>query len=207
MDRRNFIDKLYTKCVSTIGNMRDRTETTLLRLRGSDIGSGTILAGIDITFPHQLKVGNNCVIEKGTWFRHDGWSELGPNIVIGSRVFMGRGCQFLIQSSIEIGDDCSIATGCKFIDFDHCTDDLNVPINTQNCERYPIRIQDDVWLGTNVVVLRGVTIGSGAVIAAGAVVTKQVPPYEIWGGVPAKRIGVRGPKVMPGMRCAVIENK
>lgn len=52
-------------------------------------------------------------------------------------------------------------------------------------------IEDDVWVGTNVTILKGVTLGRGCIIAAGAVVTKSVPPYVIYGGVPAKLIGLR----------------
>ena len=54
-----------------------------------------------------------------------------------------------------------------------------------------IKIADDVWLGANVIVLKGVTIGRGAIVGAGAVVTKSIPEYEIWAGVPAKKLGVR----------------
>jgi acetyltransferase-like isoleucine patch superfamily enzyme len=54
-----------------------------------------------------------------------------------------------------------------------------------------IIIGENVWLGCNVAVLKGANIGDGAVVAAGAVVTKSIPPYEIWGGVPAKKIGER----------------
>ena len=57
------------------------------------------------------------------------------------------------------------------------------------CE--PIEIADNVWIGANAVILRGVTIGQGAVVAAGAVVTKKIPPNEIWGGLPARKIGER----------------
>ena len=55
----------------------------------------------------------------------------------------------------------------------------------------PVVLRDHVWIGANAVILKGVEIGRGAVVAAGAVVTKNIPPNEIWGGVPAKKIGER----------------
>ena len=64
-------------------------------------------------------------------------------------------------------------------------------MNKQPCPDGEIILGDDVWLGVNVVVLKGVTIGRGAVVGAGAVVTKSIPSFEIWAGIPARRIGER----------------
>jgi len=69
--------------------------------------------------------------------------------------------------------------------------ELGILVKNQIAPKSAIYIEEDVWFGCNVVVLKGVYIGKGAVIAAGAVVNKSIPPYEIWGGVPAKKIGVR----------------
>ena len=68
---------------------------------------------------------------------------------------------------------------------------LDTLMNKQQSTEASIVIEDDVWLGVNVAVLKGITIASGAVIAAGAVVAKSVPANEIWGGVPARKIGER----------------
>ncbi|EFR44685.1 CatB-related O-acetyltransferase [Streptococcus pseudoporcinus] len=101
---------------------------------------------------------------------------------------------------LKIGHFCSIAPNVQFI---VCGEHLTNKIST-----YPFRvrflnekyeavsngdiiIEDDVWIGTNAIILSGVTIGKGAVIAAGSVVTKDVPPYTIYGGVPAKLIKKR----------------
>ena len=64
-------------------------------------------------------------------------------------------------------------------------------MNRQPCPDAPIVLEDDVWLGVNVVVLKGVTIGRGAVVGAGAIVTKSIPACEIWAGVPARKVGTR----------------
>ena len=103
-------------------------------------------------------------------------------------------------SKVEIGNFCSIAAGVKFIiNNEHYTNYIStypfkVKINHENREAYSkgdIIIDDDVWIGLDAKVMSGVHIGQGAVIAAGAVVTKDVPPYAIVGGVPAKVLKYR----------------
>ena len=90
-----------------------------------------------------------------------------------------------------LGNDVLVASGCRFIDHDHGFLDLTKPMNRQHGDEAAIRVMDDVWIGANVVILKGCVIEKGAIVAAGAVLTKSVPAYEIWGGVPAKRIGSR----------------
>ncbi|MCB2195276.1 MAG: hypothetical protein KQH79_05415 [Bacteroidetes bacterium] len=75
--------------------------------------------------------------------------------------------------------------------FNHSIDDLDVPSILQDYYDGDIIIEDDVWIGANSVVVAGVTIGKGSVIAAGSVVTKDVEPYSIYGGVPSKKIRSR----------------
>ena len=114
----------------------------------------------------------------------------GPAIVLKDRVFIGLGCEFNIDHGVKIGSDSLIASGCRFVDHDHGMK-IGVPMREQKSWGKSITIGDDVWLGCNVVVLSGVSIGDGAIVAAGAVVTKSILPMEIWGGVPAKKIGDR----------------
>lgn len=163
-------------------------------LLGASIGAGTsVPEKLVMNWPHQVKIGNNCALHEGISFLYPAPWEPGTAIILGDRVFVGRFCEFNINGSIHVGDDCLIATGCKFIDHDHSMD-LGTPMNQQPNAIAPIHLESDVWLGVNVVVLKGVTIGTGAVVAAGAVVTKSVPPGEIWGGVPARKIGERNAK-------------
>lgn len=68
----------------------------------------------------------------------------------------------------------------------------DIPINIQSdCSTGPITISNDVWLGTNVIILKNVNIGEGVVVAAGSVVTKSIPAYELWAGIPAKKVANR----------------
>lgn len=159
-------------------------------LLGMRVGAGTHLPRLYVTWPHQVAIGEHCLLEHDTFFKFDGIWQAGPTIRLGNRVFVGSGCEFNIRQGIEVGDDALIASGCRFIDHDHGTD-LATPMRTQPGPEAAIGIGRDAWLGCNVVVLKGVTIGSGAIVAAGAVVTRSVPPREIWAGIPARKIGQR----------------
>lgn len=105
---------------------------------------------------------------------------------IGEGSHINRGCTLDARGIIEIGNSVSISHGVKLMTGGH---DIQKPHFPGIYEK--IKIEDYAWLGVNSVVLKGVTIGKGAVVAAGAVVTKDVPPYTVVGGVPAKPIGTR----------------
>ena len=110
----------------------------------------------------------------------------GPTgrLVIGDDSFVNNGTILSASTEIRIGDRVNIAPHCVLIDNDfHGTVDRNgAP------KMAPIVLEDDVWLGTRVTVLKGVTIGRGSVIASGSVVTKDIPPGVLAGGVPARVI-------------------
>ena len=162
------------------------------QMQGARFGAGTAVPALSVNWPHQLAVGADCQLGAQIVVGFDGIWQPGPSIVIGDRVFIGHGCEFNIRARISIANDCLIAAGCKFIDHDHGLA-LGQPMNLQPGPEAAIIIEEDVWLGVNVVVLKGVTIARGAVVAAGAVVTKSVGENEIWGGVPARKIGQRPP--------------
>jgi acetyltransferase-like isoleucine patch superfamily enzyme len=154
------------------------------------IGEAVSLGRIAATWPHQVRIGRQCQIESDVTFKFDGLWKAGPSILIGDRGFIGRGCEFNISDSIVIGADCLIASGAKFIDHNHGIASSEV-MRTQRAPSAPITIGNDVWIGANACILAGVSIGDGSVVAAGAVVTRSIPAYEIWGGVPAKFIKKR----------------
>ena len=185
-----FQKKLFAVRFRVIRKLKDFFLRAWYSLQGMQIGKGTILTHIKVTWPHKVKLGNSCKLEHGVYFKFDGYWEKGPSIIIGDNVFIGCGCEFNITSRITVGNDCLLGSGSRFIDHDHGFA-LGTLMRDQESTDRPITIGDDVWIGVNVIVLKGVQIGTGAIIAAGAIVTKSVPAYEIWGGLPAKKMGIR----------------
>lgn len=126
------------------------------------------------------------------------WSivELGKgegSLYIGSNTYIQSGCILnAFVGNITIGANCMIAPRCAFTPYQHSLVDTRRPMRELPLtSRGDIVVEDDVWLGLHVCVMDGVTIGQGAVIGAGAVVTKDIPPYAIAGGVPASVIRFR----------------
>ena len=163
---------------------------TKWRLGGALIGSGTRIPDMWADWPHQVRIGKNCVLEPGIRFKFDGPWEPGPKIEVGDKTFLGTDVEFNVQGKVVIGSQCLVGAGCRFVDHDHGIE-AHTSMGDQPCETSPITLQDDVWLGANVVVLKGVTVCAGAVVGAGAVVRENMPSGEIWAGVPARKIGER----------------
>ena len=130
---------------------------------------------------------------------------------LGKNVYVFSGCRFLHPQGIEIGDYCNInhhsiiaghggvkignnvliGNNVNILSANHRYDLPDKPISFQGIIATPIIIEDDVWIGCNVVITAGVKIGTGSIIGANAVVTKDVLPYSIAGGVPAVYIKPR----------------
>lgn len=125
----------------------------------------------------------------------DSFFEPGVYLGSGENVSIGRNCHINENAFIQgafIGRDVMIAPNVAILNVSHNHLDPSMPIISQGSSpvQNPV-ISDDVWLGRNVIVLPGVKIGKGSIIAAGAVVSRDVPEYSIYGGVPAKLIKKR----------------
>lgn len=120
------------------------------------------------------------------------------NITVGDNVLIPKGSTFYCtRAELKIGNKVIFGPKPTIITGDHRIDligkyimDVSDDCKLPNLD-LPVVIEDDVWCGANVTILKGVTIGRGSVVAAGAVVTKSFPPYSIIGGVPAKLIRMR----------------
>lgn len=138
-------------------------------------------------YPKNISLGNSMVLKKGARIcpcNEKATISIGDNTTVGYHTYM------FASEKIEIGDNCLIAPFVYIVDSDHSIE-KSLPINQQPNLTAPILIGNDVWIGTSAKILKGVTIGNGAVIAAGALVKDDVEPYSIVGGIPAKKISER----------------
>lgn len=110
------------------------------------------------------------------------------DVVIGNNVQFGNGCN--VASNVHFGNNVLMAGNVQFVGrHDHSFSTPGVTIwDGERGENGTTLVEDDVWLGASVIVISGVTIGRGSIVAAGSVVTGDIPPCEIWAGVPAKKV-------------------
>lgn len=173
--------------------------------RYATIDPTTINRGINIRLDNPdsrkyLSIGNNCIVS-GTFI----FESKSGNVSIGNHSYIGGGL-FISRSLIEIGDNVTIAWGGTFYDHDsHSLDfmkrrkDIDDELDDIRHGRNfienkdwsvvnskPIKICNDAWIGMNVIILKGVTIGEGAIVGAGSVVTKDVPAWTVVAGNPAR---------------------
>lgn len=172
------------------GFLRRRLGLALTRLRHPrvvfgprcDVRSGsrfTVARGADVRF------GSSCVLDHGFTLESSGHLE------VGERTVFGHHCTVAADRSVVIGEHCLIGEMVSIRDHDHAFGDSGGSIIDQGRTTAPVRIGDDVWIGAKATVTRGVTIGSGSVVGAHAVVTHDLPPGCVAVGIPAKVIRMR----------------
>ena len=127
----------------------------------------------------KIKIGANCKFRRGLQLR----TKDNGRITIGKGCFINSNMNITSLNSITLGRGVKIANNCVIVDHDHDYKNGLIGYATK-----PVVIQDDVWVGANTVILKGVQIGKGAVIAAGSIVKCNAPAYSIVGGNPAKVI-------------------
>lgn len=130
------------------------------------------------------------------WIRYQGFVRVmggthfaqHMDVVIGNNVQFGNGCN--VASNVHFGNNVLMAGNVQFVGrHDHSFSTPGVTIwDGERGENGTTVVEDDVWLGASVIVISGVTIGRGSIVAAGSVVTGDIPPCEIWAGVPAKKV-------------------
>jgi len=195
----------WTPTIVGIG-MRSVLYRTILKMDGT----AAIERNVRLRFASNIHLGHGCYIDENVYIHAcpDG-VEIGANtyvmhgailhvynfrqlphsgIRIGRDSLIGEYNVIRGQGGVTIGDRVYTSPMTQLIAVDHVFDDPQRPFIEQGITAQGIVVEDDVWLGSNVVVTDGVRIGQGAVVAAGAVVTKDVPPHTVAAGVPARVI-------------------
>jgi len=158
-------------------------------------GHGDILIGDSVRFSGKSDIGFSNQLN------------LAPRLVIGDRVFIGHGCHLNIAELLEVGHDALIATGVMVYDFDAHPYDADkrrqeVAIGHSNVR--PVHIGAHAWIGARALILKGVNIGEGAIVAAGSVVTRDVAPGTVVAGNPAREVKrIDMPTVAPSVDYSV----
>lgn len=153
------------------------------------MGKGVVIDGLpnfiwpcaDIRLMNNIRIGKRCVFQGG------------PNsvIILEDNVTINDGCFITSLFKITIGEGTSIGEYTSIRDYNHKFDEVEIAIKQQDYYGAPIEIQTDCWIGRGCIVLPGVIIGKGSVIGANSVVTKDIPPYSIAAGAPARVIKKR----------------
>lgn len=167
--------------------------TARYRHRFKEFGSQSLLApGITLLSPQHISIGNNTSIMRHCVLETCPNAQLQPNLTIGNNVSIGEYSHITCAHKIEIDEGLLTGRFVLITDNGHgnsSIDEANIPpILRPTHSNGPIKIGKNVWIGDKVTILPNVTIGDGAIIAANAVVTKDVPAYTIAAGCPAKVI-------------------
>lgn len=156
---------------------------------GVTLGEGVVIDGLSrlgVKISDRVNIGPYTIIEATGVI-----SNLGIGCSIGKNSGMGAFSFIGAAGGVWIGDDVIMGQRVSFHSENHCFDRTDIPIRLQGITRKGITIEDDCWIGANVVFLDGAYVGKGCVVAAGAVVRGTFPPYSVIGGVPARLIRSR----------------
>ncbi|MFJ0262157.1 acyltransferase [Acinetobacter baumannii] len=143
------------------------------------------LKGLYLKIFFKSKIGRRVVFYPNIWIF------TGRNLVLGDDVDLATGVLITTDGGVSIGERTLVGYGTKILSSNHNVPKLPNRIFDSGHTKAPVNIGKDVWLGANCIVLPGITVGDGAVIAAGSVVTKDVPANVFVGGIPAKIIKER----------------
>jgi acetyltransferase-like isoleucine patch superfamily enzyme len=128
-----------------------------------------------------VTIGAFATIKPSNYYGRD----LGEGLMVGDRSNIGAYCYVGCSGLITIGNDVMISPRVSLYAENHNCADVDRPMREQGITRQPIVIEDDCWIASGSIILAGVTVGRGSVVAAGSVVTRDVPPYSVVAGVPA----------------------
>jgi acetyltransferase-like isoleucine patch superfamily enzyme len=186
MRRHRMLTPKYLRLIVRLLRRRFLTPTGRRGLRADGlafIGPGVV-----------LEIGRGGRIELGrwSWLGHGTKVRCHEGLVsIGAKTVLGQECTISAYQHVSIGRECVIADRVMMIDFDHGMVEVDRPIRLQGIYKRDVHVGNNVWIGYGACILRGVTIGDNAVIGTNSVVTKDVPPNAVVGGVPGRVIRMR----------------
>ena len=196
------------KCLRSVKkNLRHSYWSHRLGLLGSD---ADIQSGAHFEYPERIRIGNQCRISRHALLRANTETETairlgrGVNVkenalintnqgqvLIGDDCWLGPYSLIYGNGGVVIGNHVMIASHCVINTVSHHADRLDVAMSKQGIYTDPVTIEDDVWIGIGAVILQGVRIGTGSIVGAGAVVTRDVEPGTVVAGTPARVIRQR----------------
>jgi acetyltransferase-like isoleucine patch superfamily enzyme len=152
------------------------------------LGVGTVLEeGVRIWHPETVEIGDGVYVGHGTMLK----GYYNSQMVIGPGTWIGQMCFFHSGGGIVVGRNVGIGPCVKILTSSHALDQLDRPILHSDIDFRPVRIEDGADIGVGAILLPGVTVGAGAQVAAGAVVTDDVAAYSIVAGIPARFVRSR----------------
>jgi acetyltransferase-like isoleucine patch superfamily enzyme len=197
--------------LSLVRRTREASRLHWYRLRLGALGDDChIDPGVSFQYPGRIRVGEGVGIGRNAALRAN--TDANPGIALGKgvnindavvinanrgfvtlgeRSWLGPFCLVYGNGGVTIGRNVLVAGHTTINTVSHATERCDIPINDQPVLTGPVVIEDDVWIGLNVVILQGVTLGHGCIVGAGAVVTRSIPPWSIAVGVPARVVGRR----------------
>lgn len=180
--------EIYSRVLFRDSEHGARERRVLLRAMCKRFGDGvTVGLGVLVLHPETFEIGDGVSIGSQTFLqgRHDGRCVIGDHTWIGPQSYFD--CR-----DMELGEHVGWGPGAKVLGSEHTGEPRDVPIIQTDLEIRPVRVERWADIGVNAVLLPGVTVGEGAIVGAGAVVTKDVPPFAVAAGVPARVLHQRG---------------
>lgn len=168
-----------------------KTKLFLYKRKFRSLGHIFVFFSASFTNPHRITIGDGTVIRERVWLAALQHSNGIGDISVGNDVHIARDVILSSAYKLTIGVGVTLGPRSMVMDNNHSFDEYDVSVMQQGIFGEEVVIGDFSWVGAHAIILPGVTIGKGAVVAAGAVVTKNVSPYTIVGGVPAKFIRKR----------------
>ncbi|WP_299938751.1 acyltransferase [uncultured Pelagimonas sp.] len=179
-------DALINRILRAPTGLKSRLRIGWLRLLGASIGPACRVVSPEIPQnPWDIRLDQGVALDRHVTLLAIGERTDSPRITIGANCYINRRTMIDASLSVEIGAHCMIGPECYITDHDHGTA-LGQPVGQQPLIEAPVRIGEDVWLGAQVKILKGVTIGAGSIIGSGSTVTRDIPENVIAVGSPAR---------------------